>query len=208
VQVAEAAAQDTADPTALEPVARAGASAPAATGAAAGSGAAATSSVTQPEILTYPDRLDDDSIPPETLGEPIDPTAVARRSRATAVPPPVKAKEIPAKPVPPAPASAANARTVTAPSPAAETPAPARAASDPGGSGFVVQVAAVRERAAADTIAKRLSAKGYPSFVTTSGAGAPRVFRVRVGKYRDRRAAETIKTRLEKEEQFKPWITK
>ncbi len=66
----------------------------------------------------------------------------------------------------------------------------------------------MRERTEADTIARRLSSKGYPSFVTTSGAAGPRVFRVRVGKYADRRAAESVKTRLEKEEQFKPWITR
>jgi hypothetical protein len=38
--------------------------------------------------------------------------------------------------------------------------------------------------------------------------GAPRVFRVRVGKYKDRREAESTAARLEKEEQFKPWITR
>jgi cell division septation protein DedD len=71
----------------------------------------------------------------------------------------------------------------------------------------VVQVAAVRQRGEADTIARRLSTKGYPAFVT-SPPGAPHLFRVRVGKYEDRREAESIATRLEKEEQFKPWITR
>ena len=80
-------------------------------------------------------------------------------------------------------------------------------AAEPGGNGFVVQVAAVRERGEADTIARRLGTKGYPAFVT-SPAGAPHLFRVRVGKYRDRREAESIASRLEKEEQFKPWITR
>ncbi len=80
-------------------------------------------------------------------------------------------------------------------------------AGEPAGSGFVVQVAAVRQRAEADTIARRLSTKGYPAFVT-SPSGAPHLFRVRVGKYRERREAESIATRLEQEEQFKPWITR
>ena len=40
------------------------------------------------------------------------------------------------------------------------------------------------------------------------GSSGPRVFRVRVGKYEDRKEAETIAKRLEKEEQFKPWITR
>jgi cell division septation protein DedD len=67
-----------------------------------------------------------------------------------------------------------------------------------------VQVAAVRQRSEADTIARRLTGKGYPAFVTTAGAN----FRVRVGKFGDRRQAETIAARLEREEQFKPWITR
>jgi cell division septation protein DedD len=91
-------------------------------------------------------------------------------------------------------------------------PAPERIAttmipSEPAGSGFVVQVAAVRQRGEADTIARRLSAKGYPAFVT-SPPGAPHLFRVRVGKYQDRAEAESIAGRLETEEQFRPWITR
>ena len=74
--------------------------------------------------------------------------------------------------------------------------------------GFVVQVAAVKARSEADTIAKRLSSKGFPSYVTTPGPGAAHVYRVRVGKYTDRREAESVARRLEKEEQFKPWITR
>ena len=99
------------------------------------------------------------------------------------------------------------------PEPAAE-PLPAKAApvdsdvrGEPAGNGFVVQVAAVRERGEADTIARRLTTRGYPAFVT-SPASAPHLFRVRVGKYQDRREAESIAARLEKEEQFKPWITR
>jgi hypothetical protein len=52
------------------------------------------------------------------------------------------------------------------------------------------------------------SSKGFPSFVTTPGSSGPKVFRVRVGKYAERREAETVARKLEKEEQFKPWITR
>jgi cell division septation protein DedD len=72
----------------------------------------------------------------------------------------------------------------------------------------VVQVAAVRERGEADAMARRLTAKGYPAFVTSPSTGPARVFRVRVGKYNDRSEAESVASRLEKEEQFKPWITR
>jgi hypothetical protein len=40
-----------------------------------------------------------------------------------------------------------------------------------------------------------------------AGASAP-VFRVRVGPFPDRRAAQEVMRRIEKEEQFKPWITR
>jgi hypothetical protein len=50
-----------------------------------------------------------------------------------------------------------------------------------------------------------LSAKGYPTFITTAGAN----FRVRLGKYGDRREAEAIAGRLQREERVtKPWITR
>ncbi len=78
----------------------------------------------------------------------------------------------------------------------------------PAGNGFVVQVAAVKARAEAETIRRRLAGKGYPAFITTSSAGGGTMFRVRVGKYDDRRAADAVATKLEREERFKPWVTR
>lgn len=75
---------------------------------------------------------------------------------------------------------------------------------EPPGSGFVVQVAAVRQRAQAEAIASGLLAKGYPAFVTVSGPN----FRVRVGKYTDRGEVESVASRLAREEHFEPWITR
>jgi cell division septation protein DedD len=129
--------------------------------------------------LTYAKRLEAPEPPPEPAVEPV-PAA------------PVPAVAEPRKQVPPEVATAAKA-------------------ADPGepkGNGFVVQVASLRSRDEADAIARRLSSKGFPSFVTTPGSTGPRVFRVRVGKFGDRREAETVARRLEKEEQFKPWITR
>jgi cell division septation protein DedD len=96
------------------------------------------------------------------------------------------------------------------PAPKPPTPKPPKSApvNEPAGGGFVVQVAAVKERSEADTIAKRLSSKGFKSFVSSPTEGAARVYRVRVGKFNDRREAENVARRLEKEEQFKPWITR
>jgi cell division protein FtsN len=85
---------------------------------------------------------------------------------------------------------------------------PSKATAPEAAAGYVVQVTAVKERSEADTIAKRLQSKGFPSFVTTPSAGTAPVYRVRVGKYKDKREAESVALRLQKEEQFKPWITR
>ena len=57
-------------------------------------------------------------------------------------------------------------------------------------------------------IARRLSSKGYAAYVLTPATGTPSVYRVRVGKFQTRREAETIAAKLQKEEQFKPWVTR
>ena len=71
-----------------------------------------------------------------------------------------------------------------------------------------MQIAALNVRSEADAIAKRLSSKGYAAYVLTPANGTPAVFRVRVGKFNTRREAETVAARLQKEEQFKPWVTR
>ena len=150
---------------------------------------------TAQEILTYATLLEE---PEPLVGALPEPAAVVPEPTAV-VPEPVVA--LPPAPVAPEPA----------PAPVASQPvaAPATAVADatlaePPGTGFVVQVAAVRQRAEADTIARQLSTKGYPAFVTISGPN----FRVRVGKYTDRREAETVAGRLQAEERFEPWITR
>jgi cell division septation protein DedD len=189
------------DPTAPLGVPAADLGGPATQGLAADNGP-----ITAQETLTYPTLLEDRNPPAETLApSPDPPSAPAPAVTARAETP----KPAP-KPEPPKPASAGPKPVTAAPKPApvpALSPAPqpaAAALAEPRGNGFVVQVAAVRKRAEADTIARRLSGKGYPAFVTTAGAN----FRVRVGKFDDRRQAELTAGRLEREEQFKPWITR
>jgi cell division septation protein DedD len=109
------------------------------------------------------------------------------------------------KPTPPTTAPAESSPPPPAREPAAAT---ASAPGEPAGSGYAVQVAAVRERGEADTIAKRLSTRGYRAYVMAPSDGAPRVYRVRVGKFKERREAEEVAGKLQKEEQFKPWITR
>jgi cell division septation protein DedD len=133
------------------------------------------------EELSYPNRLSDNAPAPEKL----------RRASA----PPVRAS------APPAEAAPATPPTQTASAVAVEL-------SEPAGDGFAIQVAALRQRAEADGVARSLATKGYPAYVLNPESGAPAVFRVRVGKFKDRNEAETVAARLQQEEQFKPWIVR
>ena len=82
------------------------------------------------------------------------------------------------------------------------------AVAEPSGAGFAVQIAALNVRSEAEAIAKRLNSKGYAAYVLSPASGTPTVFRVRVGKFPTRREAETVASKLQKEEQFKPWVTR
>ena len=131
--------------------------------------------------LTYSDRLGKKTDPPETI------------------------KSAPALPLP-AQTTREQLRPVAAP-PVASSAVRAQSPSAGSGDGYVVQVAAVPEHDA-DTIAKRLTSKGYGVFVIAPGGTAPALYRVRVGRFKTRREAEVVASRLQKEEQFKPWITR
>ncbi len=125
-----------------------------------------------------------------------------------------------AAPVVAKPAPAATTKTPAAPV-AAPVPAPTVTPKDapkeaphtdlapePTQSGFAVQIAALNVLSEAEAIAKRLNSKGYKAYVLSPANGTPSVYRVRVGKYGTRREAESIAERLQKEEQFKPWVTR
>jgi cell division septation protein DedD len=181
--------------------------------AAAGNDATATAaSASSPSAspssklgLTYPDRLEE----PEPVAEEVPAglpahEAFASSAGAKAPPPAPVAKTAPKGATTKASASAAVAATAATPL-AAKT---SKADAVPAGTGFVVQVAAVRQRAEADAIRGRLARKGYPAFVATAGATGAPTYRVRVGKYPSRREADTVAARLEREEQFKPWVTR
>ncbi len=139
------------------------------------------------EDLSYPNRLASGEAPAEKLRAPDAPARVA-------APPATRARD--AQPA------------VAAPTEAAAVPAANSGTSEPTGGGFAIQVAALRQRAEADSVVRGLTGKGYPAYVMTPDSGAPAVFRVRVGKFKDRHDAETVAARLQKEEQFKPWIVR
>src|SRR5437762_813736 len=138
--------------------------------AASTAAAPSNTPVASQETLTYPDRLEGHEPAEETLK----PGSGIRESGFNATAPKPVATIAKVAPPPPKAIPATKAVPVA---PVAPPPSPSAAPAlsrEPAGTGFVVQVAAVTDRREADTIAKRLAAKGYPSFVTTPPNGTPR----------------------------------
>lgn len=150
------------------------------------------SPVTTNETLTYASRLEAPTPVTDTLKEEApDPT----RPDATAKPAPAPVEKTPAKQDKPAAAP-----------PAAAAAAPL--APEPAGTGWTVQVQAVKTRDAAEAVVKSLVAKGYPAFITTVGDPTPTFYRVRVGKFPDKKDAEAMKAKLQKQEHFNPILAR
>ena len=170
---------------------------PAPPAAAQGSNAPVTGS----EKLTYAERLAAPEPTPEHLKAVPTPKPEAPEPLAAAAPPVKRpSPKTTEKPAPSAPSTSAAAK------PAASTVA--AAGTEPAGDGYSIQVAALRSREEADTIVKRLAAKGYPAYVAAPVKEPVPNFRVRIGKYKDRREADTVAAKLQKEEQFKPWVVR
>ena len=155
------------------------------------------------ETLSYAERLE----APEPADEALkDPTAPIARTPAAPAPEAIpETRREPARPEP-----VATAPNAPAPVPAA-APAPAvqnASFNEPSGHGYVVQVMAAVKREEAESLARRLTVKGYPAFVSVGDGKVPAKFRVRVGKYSDKREADAVFRRLEQEEHFKPWLTR
>jgi len=160
---------------------------------AAASGPSSTLPATAGEKLSYAERLGSAEPAKEQL-----------KAAATPAPPAIPPTPKSESPAAPSGGSPSRPEVATAES-RRSSPAPARAEAE---AGFAIQVAAIREKDEADLMVKRLAAKGYPAYLVAPAKGAPTVFRVRVGKYKDRREADTVAARLQKEEQFKPWIVR
>jgi cell division septation protein DedD len=165
----------------------------------------AAASLTSPVDPTAPVQPSGRAPSTPTSGTPVSTQEALTYAERLGSPTPVS-ENFPESEPPKAPSAAAAVAPPPTSKPEPAIPADLR---EPRGNGFVVQVMAVTTRAEADTIARRLSAKGYPTFVTTTGAGTSKMsYRVRVGKYDTQREAEAVSARLQKEEQFKPWVTR
>ena len=142
--------------------------------------------------LSAPEPIDDELSYPQRLeGQPPEGDSIAAAKKTPAVKPP--------------------AAPTAAPPPAAKASAPepdsrSGLLAEPPGPGYAVQVVALRDRGKADAVARRLASKGHRAYVLAPGGRGGPMYRVVVGKFKNRQEAEGVKRRIEKEEQFKPWI--
>jgi cell division protein FtsN len=121
-----------------------------------------------------------------------------------ASPAPEQLKAAAPKPTPtPTPAPADRPPPAPSKAPAPTVPAANRADGD----AWAVQIAALNARGDAEAIAKQMSSKGYTAYVVAPATGTT-VYRVRIGTFKTKHEAEAVAARLQKEEQFKPWVTR
>jgi len=168
---------------------------------------------TKAEGLGYTERLQSAAPSAEKLvtredpprAQPPAPAAAPPRAAVATGAAPAPAANAPARSAAPAEVSTAKGAAPAA-DPAEPTAKPIPA--EPKGDGVAIQVAALKGRSEAEAVVGRLKGKGYAAYLMAPLAGQPSVFRVRVGKFKTRAEAEAVATRLEREEQFKPWITR
>ena len=163
-----------------------------------------TAAATAPSAATPSQSVASSSGPPaaEPPAPAEDELSYAKRLQAESTPA-EKLKPQSSAPQPAAPREAAPKPQPAPPQPKREPAAPQMTAR-PGA--WIVQVVSLQDRSAAAAIAKRLSGKGYPAFVLDPAAGGPRIYRVQVGAFTDKTEAEQASRRLERDEQFKPFV--
>ena len=149
--------------------------------------------------------------PPAPASEPEDELSYAKRLQAespAATSEKLKAAGAKPKAVVPAPATSAAPPTEGRTQPARPGPTPETVVpiGTPRPGNWVVQVTALKDRAAAGAIAQRLVKSGYAAFVLDPAAGSPVIYRVQVGRFGDRSEADQVKRRLEKDDQYKPYV--
>lgn len=161
-----------------------------------------------PDVLTYGSALQSDKV--EGLSTPADASSPA--VKATPRTPPTTPAATP--PAAPRVSPSVSPREKASPTPVARpkpTPKPTAKAT-PVAKGkptpisrLTIQVGAFKDRGAAESIVKRLKAKGYSAYLVPVSEG---LFNVRVGSFTEREDAERVLSKLETQEKFKPFIVK
>ena len=139
--------------------------------------------------------------PVRRAASPAAPTSPAPRPAEAQRPPPRTASTSPEQLSGRTLAAPSQRAAAASPSPrtAAATPAPPRTAdrpTRPGSGKFTIQVAAFRDRGAAERMLQQLAARGIEGYLEGTPAG---IFRVRVGQFESREAARALAARLESE---------
>ena len=161
--------------------------------------------VVQAETPPVPSRTieinTDPVVVPEAAGSDTQAPAEEKPTVAVAEPP-AKAADKPATEKQPQ-AKAPHAKAEKTPPKKAEKPKPVKAEAKPtparqaaGGAGYVVQVGSFSQKANADTLTRKLQAKGFPAFVEGTRAGGKSIYRVKVGPRPTREAADDLRQRL------------
>jgi cell division protein FtsN len=187
---------------------------------------AAAAPTTAPPSTSAPGSVPPPASDPQPVAQATPPPAASQASAPPSEPPPPPAgdeltyrkrlegegapteeKLKPGDGAKPTDAAKATARATTPKASPPPDAAPTTGVARPGT--WIVQLAALRDRAAATSIVQRLSGRGYPAYIVNPSAGAPTpVYRVQVGRYEDRHEAEQVARRLEKEEKFNTWISR
>lgn len=136
----------------------------------------------------------------QTPAKPAAATVAAAPAPATAAP------QAAAKPAAPAPAPAAAKPTPATPTPAATKPTtpavtaaaepPPRAPANPANTGFVVQMGAFSDAAAATALRDKLRGAGFNAFTDTVPGNGGKLTRVRVGPVMTRTEADALKAQV------------
>ena len=133
---------------------------------------------------------------PAASNSPVAPAAEATRPpprTASTSPEQLSGRTLAARPQRAAAASPSPRTAAATPAPARTSDRPAR----PGSGKFTIQVAAFRDRGAAERMLQQLATRGIEGYLEGTPAG---IFRVRVGQFESREAARAVAARLESEE--------
>lgn len=98
--------------------------------------------------------------------------------------------------------AAAPTKSQQAAAPRSAPAAESAAATAPAGTGWVIQVSAVKVQSQAEALRKRLDAKGYPVRVAEEGG----YFKVLVGPYAKKSEAQAVEAKLKRERGLDTWI--
>jgi cell division septation protein DedD len=168
--------------------------------------------------LTYAQRLEaekaDDTLEKHGAASPASSVPAASMkpvpaAKPTPTPPPTPAARLSPQATlvaeaTPAPTPKPTPEPKASPSPKATKPA--KAVTGPVAGTFTIQVGAFKDKATADSVVKRLRAKGFEAFVVSPESAG--LFNVRVGSYEARADADQVQGRLRDEEKFKPFIVR